>query len=46
MNSNEDKLYIEVIVLNTVYNFVVKKFFIWNHLVSQNLILNFKFQNL
>ena len=46
MNSNEDKLYIIIIALDTVYNFVVEKFFIWSHLVSQNLISNFKFQNL
>ena len=46
MNSNEDKLYVKIIALNTVYNFVVEKFFIWNHLVSENLILNLKFQNL
>jgi hypothetical protein len=36
----------KVIVLNMIYNFVVEKFFIWSHLVFQNLILNFKFQKL
>jgi len=46
MNSNEDKFYVKIIALDTVYSFVVKKFFIWSCLVSQNLILNFKFQNL
>ena len=38
MNLNEDKLYVKIIALNTVYNFVVEKFFIWSRLV--------KFQNL
>jgi len=42
MNLNEDKLNIEIIALDIVYNFVVEKFFIWSHLVHQNLILNFK----
>jgi hypothetical protein len=36
----------KIIVLNMIYNFVVEKFFIWSHVVSQNLILNFKLQNL
>ena len=46
MNSNEDKFYIKIIALDTVYNFIVEKFFIWSRLASQNLILIFKFQNL
>jgi hypothetical protein len=46
MNSNEDKFYNKIIILNATYNFVVEKFFIWSHLMSQNLILNFNFQNL
>ena len=46
MNSNEDKLYVKIIALDTVYNFVVEKFFIWSRLVSQNLILNFKIYRL
>ena len=46
MNSNEDKLYIKIEALDAIYDFVVEKFFVWSHLVSQNLILNFKFQNL
>jgi hypothetical protein len=41
MNSNEDKLYIKVIVLNTIYNFVAEKFF---YLKSISVIkFNFKF---
>ena len=43
MNSNKDKIYIKVVALNGIYNFLVEMFFIWSHLVSQNLILNFKF---
>ena len=39
-----DMVYMKVIVLNTIYNFVVEKFFVC--LVFQNLILNFRFQNL
>jgi hypothetical protein len=46
MNSNEDKIRFKVVALNTIYNFVVEKLFIWSRLVSQNLILNFKFQKL
>jgi len=46
MNSNEDKFYVKIIALDMVYSFLVKKFFIWSCLVSQNLILNFKFLNL
>jgi hypothetical protein len=46
MNSNEDKLYIKVVALNVIYNFVVEEFFIWSRLVSQNLILNFKIYKL
>ena len=42
MNSNEDKLYIKIIAFNMVYNFIVD-FFIWSGLLSQILILNFKF---
>ena len=46
MNSYEDKLYIKIEALDVIYDFVVEFFFIWSHLVSQNLILNLKFQNL
>jgi len=46
MNSNKNKFYIKIVVLNAIYIFLVKKFFIWSRLVSHNLILNFKFQNL
>jgi len=40
MNSNEDKIYVKIIALNIVYNFVVD-FFIWSRLV-----LNFKIYGL
>ena len=46
MNSNENKFYVKILALDTVYNFIVEKFFIWSRLVSPILILNFKFQNL
>jgi hypothetical protein len=47
MNSDEDKLYIKIIALGEIYNFVVEKFSNWNCLGSQNIvvsaqILNFK----
>jgi len=45
MNSDKDKLYIKVVALNAIYNILVD-FFYLSCLVSQNLILNFKFQNL
>ena len=44
LSSNEDKVYVKIIALDTVYNFVAEKFVIWSCLVSQNLILNFKFK--
>ena len=43
MNSNKNKLYVKIIALDTIYNFVVENVFIWSSLVSQNLVLNFKF---
>ena len=33
MNLNEDKFYTKVIVLSTIYNFIVEKIFIWSRLV-------------
>ena len=46
MNSNDEKFYVKIIDHDTVYNFIVEKYFIWSRLVSQILISNFKFQNL
>ena len=46
LSSNEDKLYVKIIALDTVYNSVAEKFVIWSRLVSQIVILNFEFQNL
>ena len=37
MNSNEDKLYIKIIALDTIYNFVFEKFLKLNCLESQNI---------
>jgi len=31
MNSDEDKLYIKIVALDEIYNFVVKKFMNWNY---------------
>ena len=30
MNSDEDKIYIKILALSGIYNFVVDKFLIWN----------------
>jgi hypothetical protein len=38
-------IYTEVIVLNTVYNFAVEKFFIWSRLESQICVLVYRFWN-
>ena len=40
MNSNEDKLYIKIVALDEIYNFVVEIFLIWNCLGSQNIVLS------
>ena len=40
MNSDEDKLYMKIVALDEMYNFVVEKFFIWNCLGSQNIIVS------
>jgi hypothetical protein len=47
MNLDEDKLYIKIVALNGIYNFVVDDFWIWKCLGSRNIILStqiFKFQ--
>ena len=40
MNSNEDKLYIKMVVLDVIYNFVVEIFFNLNYLGSQNIVVS------
>jgi len=45
MNSNEDKLYIKVVVLNTIYNFVVEFFYSKSFSVKK-FNLNFKIYKL
>ena len=40
MNSDEDKLYIKIVALDEIYNFVVEKFLNWNYLGSQNIIVS------
>jgi len=37
MNSNEGKLYTKVIVLSTIYNFVVEKFFLFEVIQYYNI---------
>jgi hypothetical protein len=40
MNSNEDKLYIKIVALDGIHNFVVEKVLNWNYLGSQNIIVS------
>ena len=35
MNLDGDKLYIKIVDLDEIYNFVVQTFFIWSHLGAQ-----------
>jgi hypothetical protein len=39
MNSDENKLYIKIIALDKIYNFVIEKFLNWNYLGSQNIVV-------
>jgi hypothetical protein len=34
MNSDEDKLYIKIVALNKIYNFIIEKFLNWKCLES------------
>jgi len=40
MNLYEDKLYIAIVALNKIYKFVYEKFFNWNYLGSQNIVVS------
>ena len=42
MNSDEDKLYMKIVDLDEIYNFVVQTFFIWIHLGAQMIDTNFR----
>jgi len=42
MNSYGDKIYMKIIELNEIYNFVVKIFFIWSHLGAQIIDTSFR----
>ena len=35
MNLDGDKLYMKIVDLDEIYNFVVQTFFIWSHLDAQ-----------
>ena len=35
MNLDGDKLYMKIVDLDNIYNFVVQTFFIWSHLGAQ-----------
>ena len=38
--SYELKLYIKTVVLNEIYNFIIKKFLNWNCLGTQNIVVS------
>jgi hypothetical protein len=38
MNSDEDKFYIKIVAIDTIYNFIVDMFFIWKCLEPQNIV--------
>jgi hypothetical protein len=40
MKLNEDELYIKIIAIHAIYDYLVEKILIWNHLVSQNIVLS------
>ena len=40
MNSYEDKLYITIVALDGIYKFVDERFFNWNCLGSQNIVVS------
>ena len=42
MNSGGDKLYMKIVVLDEIYNFVVQIFIIWSHLAAQIIDTNFR----
>ena len=44
MNLDGDKLYIKIIDLDEIYNFVVQTFFIWSHLGAQMIIKSIRFK--
>lgn len=46
MKLDDDELYMNIVALNMMYIFVVEKFFIWNFLEFQNIVLILGFWNL
>ena len=40
MDMDENKLYIKIVALDVICNFIVDKFFILNYLECQNIILS------
>ena len=42
MNSDGDKLYMKIVDLDEIYNFIVQIFFIWSHLGAQIIDTNFR----
>ena len=45
MNLYGDKLYIKIIELNKIYNFVVQNYFIRSHLGTQIIVTSFRSKN-
>ena len=42
MNSYGDKIYIEIVEINKMYNFVVQNYFIRSHLGAQIIVTSFR----
>ena len=40
MISDEDDLYMKIVALDEMYNFVVEKFLIWSCLGSKNIVVS------
>jgi hypothetical protein len=46
MISYEDDLYIKIVPLNEIYNFIVEHFLIWIRLDAQKVVINFRSEKL
>jgi len=42
MKLDGDKLYMKIVDLDEIYNFIVQNFFIWSHLGAQIIDTNFR----
>ena len=44
MNFDGNNLYMKIVDLDEIYNFVVQNFFIWSHLGAQIINTNFRYK--